>query len=83
MLRTTVVAGGTAVVTGVILSTQWWAAAAYFSAVTVVTILALCRANRDDVPWIFEAWVAGFGFRGPAQRSMADVDELRSAGRRA
>lgn len=44
-----------------------WPVAAFLGVVFVVTVIALVRAERNDVPRVFAAFVGGFGFRaGPA-----------------
>ncbi|WP_181724197.1 hypothetical protein [Nocardia gipuzkoensis] len=72
-----VVGGGSAAGVGVIAWINVWTAIAVVVCAGVVTVIALCRARRDDVPQVFEAWAAAFGFRTdttpPSDRAIADV----------
>ncbi|MFJ9371329.1 hypothetical protein ACIRRA_43965 [Nocardia sp. NPDC101769] len=38
-----------------------WPLAVLAIAVTLVTVIALCRAERDDIPTVFESFAAAFG----------------------
>ncbi|MGF6883470.1 hypothetical protein ABIA39_004870 [Nocardia sp. GAS34] len=50
----------------------------FFGAFTVVAVVALCRAKRDDVPKIFAAFAAALGFRRlPRSRSTKRADASR------
>ena len=51
----------------------------FFGAFTVVAVVALCRAKRDDVPKIFAAFAAALGFRRlPRQGSSKRADAGRA-----
>lgn len=57
----------------------------FFGAFTVVTVVALCRAKRDDVPKIFAAFASAFGFRGlprpgASKRGRTIRDDLPASG---
>jgi hypothetical protein len=34
----------------------------FFGVIAIVTLVALCRAKREDIPRIFESFAAAFGF---------------------
>ncbi len=40
-----------------------WPVVVFLGVVVVVTVIALVRANRDDVPRVFAAFASAFGFR--------------------
>lgn len=42
-----------------------WPALLFLSTVVLVTVIALIRADRDDVPKVFELFAGAFGFRKP------------------
>lgn len=50
-------------------------AAIFLGMVVVVTVIALVRANRDDVPRIFAAFASAFGFRVVVGGEGSDADE--------
>lgn len=66
------VVGGT-IVAGALATTNVYPIVAFIGCMTVVTIIALFRARRDDVPKIFESWSRAFGFaRTPASYPPSD-----------
>ncbi|MEV0544384.1 hypothetical protein [Nocardia salmonicida] len=48
-----------------------WPVVLLLGAIVLVTVIALVRANRDDVPRVFESFAGSFGFRKPLQRDVA------------
>lgn len=40
-----------------------WHVLVFFGVIASVTLVALCRAKREDIPRIFESFAAAFGFR--------------------
>ncbi|WP_280338633.1 hypothetical protein [Nocardia neocaledoniensis] len=57
-----------------------WPVTAFLGVVFVVTVIALVRAERNDVPRIFAAFVGGFGFRtGPAGEEDASTETEEGA----
>ncbi|MFD4358046.1 hypothetical protein ACFWPX_36275 [Nocardia sp. NPDC058518] len=49
-----------------------WPVVLLLGAIVLVTVIALVRANRDDVPRVFESFAGSFGFRKPLQRDVAE-----------
>lgn len=55
--------GAVALVGGTLVATNTTPVVVFMSCVTIVTITALFRAKRDDVPRVFGAWSTAFGLR--------------------
>ncbi|MFI6960009.1 hypothetical protein ACIBJI_41905 [Nocardia sp. NPDC050408] len=49
-------------------------ATVFLGVVTVVTVIALCRADRGDVPKIFASFTSAFGFHKHSKSDAAVTD---------
>ncbi|MFD0366171.1 hypothetical protein ACFQZZ_32440 [Nocardia sp. GCM10030253] len=57
-----------------------WPILAFFVLVSVVSVVALVRAEAKDVPLIFKAFAAAFGFRGPEDEDAGTTGNEGNAG---
>ncbi|MFI5782690.1 hypothetical protein [Nocardia sp. NPDC051570] len=57
-------------------ATGLWPLLILATAVVTVTAIALCRADRCDIPKIFTAFAASFGFRGLAGADDDDAADV-------
>ncbi|WP_280489950.1 hypothetical protein [Nocardia carnea] len=47
---------------GLSATTGMWPVIVFFGVIALVTMVALCRAKREDIPRVFESFAAAFGF---------------------
>ncbi|MEU2043802.1 hypothetical protein [Nocardia niwae] len=47
---------------GPVAAASVWPTVVFLGVIAIVTLVALCRAKREDIPRIFESFAAAFGF---------------------
>ncbi len=55
-----------------------WPLLSVILAVTSVTLVALFRARREDIPAVFASFTRGFGLHGSSNRSPCGASEVRA-----